>query len=208
MNITILKNLIDNIDTSTYNKLIFMILMIFIFSIIYTFFNNQDFAGWVNVNVRSFPEDIKKKIRMFYIFSNKYRTFMTKEEFISIPIIKINNELYILRKKIEGIDTKKNKQMMEILFETFSSNNKLHLDNFLDIPFKIELYKYNINNLNEIPYQIILTNKYAVRDYFDRLYYSVIIQTSIGFGDIFPANRRLRLVTMLQAFSTIFILFI
>ncbi len=48
--------------------------------------------------------------------------------------------------------------------------------------------------------------KSAVENYFDRLYYSTIIQTSIGIGDIFPSSKKVRFVTMIQALITIIIL--
>ena len=48
----------------------------------------------------------------------------------------------------------------------------------------------------------------AVATFFDRLYYSVITQTTLGTGDIFPASRKVRILAMLQAMSTIFILLI
>ena len=52
----------------------------------------------------------------------------------------------------------------------------------------------------------IKNKKYSVENYFDRLYYSTIIQTSIGIGDIYPATEKVRIVTMIQALSTILII--
>ena len=42
--------------------------------------------------------------------------------------------------------------------------------------------------------------------FIDRLYYSVVVQTTLGLGDIYPASRKLRMLTMLQAISTIFLI--
>lgn len=43
---------------------------------------------------------------------------------------------------------------------------------------------------------------------FDRLYYSTVIQTTLGFGNILPSDNRLRVFTMIQALSTILIILV
>lgn len=45
-------------------------------------------------------------------------------------------------------------------------------------------------------------------DYFNRLYYSIILQTSVGFGDIVPLRTSLRMMSMIQALASMFLLII
>ncbi len=45
-----------------------------------------------------------------------------------------------------------------------------------------------------------------VTGYFERLYYSAIVQTTIGLGDIVPNSKRARVITMVQALTTILLI--
>lgn len=86
--------------------------------------------------------------------------------------------------------SEEHKTQENALLLEFNQNNH-SLTNF----FTLNNYVYNKNGLN-------------VYNYFDRLYFSIITQTTIGFGDIYPATRELRFIVSLQALSTIFLLFI
>ena len=41
---------------------------------------------------------------------------------------------------------------------------------------------------------------------FDRLYFSSIVQSNLGLGDVFPASKRTRIILMLQTFVTYIII--
>ncbi len=49
---------------------------------------------------------------------------------------------------------------------------------------------------------------FTLVDLFHRLFYSVVIQTTLGFSELYPDNLLLRFITMIQALSTIFIIII
>lgn len=204
MRADILDRLLKGSSKDNIKKINYVVIMIFIFSIIYTFFDNDQFAGWINISTKTFPGYDRVKMEVYYKHAKRYKNFMTKEEFLEIPMLKINEELHIIKDPTP--ETRNFIPLQEAIFKAYSHYNKLRVEDFVTIPFRVHLYKYDIEHAAYIPNEIILTNKYAVTDYFDRLYYSVIIQTALGFGDIFPNNKLLRLFTMLQAFSTIFII--
>lgn len=196
------KNLYKNHNVY---KIIYILLMVFIFSIIYTFFDDNEFAGWIEFTHASslFDIDHKTKVKIFSKYAKEYQNFLTKTEFMRIPIVKDNYDLYIYQRPSYFSESPENIKVRSLLFDVYSQDNKMSLDEFTSIPFKLE--QYDEKEL-EILKMIDLSRKFAVTNYFDRLYYSVTIQTTLGFGDIFPASKALRFFTMLQALSTIFII--
>ena len=188
-------------------KIVYVIVMIFIFSIIYTFFDNEEFAGWIELSDTSllFEMHRKQKFKIFSHYAKKYRNFLDQDEFMKIPIVKIGNSLIIADKPSEKSNAKEDLKIRKFLFDIYAMDNKMSIDEFTSIPIKLDTRKeYSAELLKAID----LSNKFSVTDYFDRLYYSTTIQTTLGFGDIFPADKMLRFYTMLQALSTIFIIVI
>ena len=192
---------------NNFKKIYYVIFMILIFSLLYTFFSNEDFAGWIEVsnNPYFFIDKFKIKFYVFTEYSKKYKNFITKDEFMKIPIMKLGNYLHILNKNNKKKLKDKNKKIKEIFFNIYAIDNKLSLDEFTSLPFKYDLYDIKTDKISKL---LAMSTKYSVSDYFDRLYFSIITQTTVGYGDIFPANRLLRILTMLQALSTIFIIVI
>ena len=72
----------------------------------------------------------------------------------------------------------------------------------------VRLQNIKIPNDLVLPFDGTLNMGKAVVDYFDRLYFSVITQTTLGYGDIFPASRKVRIISMFQALSTVLIFII
>ena len=67
-------------------------------------------------------------------------------------------------------------------------------------------------NVNMVPnftknYDINTAKKLSsVSTMFDRLYFSAIVQSNLGLGDVFPASKRTRVLLMLQTFVSYIIL--
>lgn len=195
------------LNKHNFKKVYYVIFMILVFSLLYTFFSNEDFAGWIEVsnNPYFFIDKFKIKFYVFTEYSKKYKNFITKDEFMKIPIMKLGNYLHVLNKNNKETLKDKNKKIKEIFFNIYAIDNKLSLDEFTSLPFKYDLYDIKTDKVSKL---LAMSTKYSVSDYFDRLYFSIITQTTVGYGDIFPANRLLRFLTMLQALSTIFIIVI
>jgi len=199
-----LKKTFRNVNKPKTEKIIYVVLMIILFSFIYTFFENKEFAGWIDVADKTLFLDLEhdEKIKIFSKYAQKYGNFLNRDEFSQIPIVKINNNLHVLNKKTYLSEKPENIHIRKLLFDIYAHDNKMTLDEFTNIPIKTDLY----DSKEYFRKAIYLSDKFAVTDYFDRLYYSATIQTTLGFGDIFPANKALRFFTMLQAISTIFII--
>ena len=51
-----------------------------------------------------------------------------------------------------------------------------------------------------------VTEKHPLQQFYDRLYFSVVTGTTIGYGDIYPQSNKVKFICMLQVFTTIAIL--
>lgn len=185
-------------------KIIFVVLSILIFSIIYMFFDNREFGGFMDVEQKFLDqterERLKKKIFKQYAGNKNY---LNKEDFIKIPIVKIEGNILIIKPENMTDKLKLKNGELTALFNLYQTNDRLSFELFDLMPITMGYYDMDIDDINKFfEYK---TN--SVINYFDRLYYSVIVQSSLGLGDVFPNTRKLRTVTMFQALTT-FIIFI
>ena len=93
----------------------------------------------------------------------------------------------------------------------------LTLKQFLNMPINANIIPKTVfdqkNNVKEISREdskIIKSYKRqtldSIRTTFDRLYFSVIIQSNLGLGDVFPASKRTRILLILQTFISYIII--
>ena len=175
------------------------------FTFMYYTCDNKEFAGWMNSEARIYTNDDKIKYSIFKKYKNSKNNYITLIEFLNIPIT-VKDNIYYYSNKYDN-----DKQIINrILFNSYDrdNNGKIYLQSFLDLPIKTSLITKVKTDKIEFPYDSKIVMGPAVATFFDRLYYSVITQTTLGTGDIFPASRKVRILAMLQAMSTIFILLI
>ena len=187
------------------SKVKYAIGCIIFFTFMYYTCNDKEFAGFLNSEARIYTNEDKIKYAIFKKYKNDKNDYITLVEFLNIPIKLMNREYYYSK----NYDL--NKQIINrIIFYSYDSNNngKLDLKTFLDLPIKTDLITTIKTDKIEFPYQSKIQMGRAVVTFFDRLYYSVVTQTTLGTGDIFPASRKVRILSMLQAMSTIFILLV
>ena len=178
---------------------------IIFFTFMYYTCNNREFAGWINSEARVYTDEDKLKYSIYKKYKTDKKNYITLIEFLNIPIT-VKNNIYYYSNKYD-LD----KQIINrILFNSYDNNNngKIHLRSFLDLPIKTDLLTHIKTNKIEFPYDSKIVMGPAVATFFDRLYFSIVTQTTLGMGDIFPASRKVRILTMLQAMSTIFILLV
>ena len=183
-------------------KTISLFFFILIFTIIYSFFDNHHFGGFLKVLSSKYDKKQLKNIYIFQLFS-KNKKFLQLHEFLKIPLFKYQNNIIISKERYNNsraltIDEK------ELLFYIFSNNNLyLKLDEFLKIP--IIIYVELNHDFNK---KII--NNFAKNNIFlyifYRFYYSINIQSLLGSADIYPASNSLRLVVIIQVIVTLLIL--
>lgn len=195
-----------NLSKKKRYKVLYSLLSVILFSIIYYFFPENSFAGWININKHPFSELDKQKIRIFYYFSKEYKDFFSYQEFIKLPIVKRGSIIYILDKKTKETEDSDNLKVRIMLFNEYQLNEKVTLEEFMRMPINVLKFDERIRHFGVIPNHVILTETYAVNSYFDCLYYSIITQTLCGFGDIFPNTMPLRFVSMSQALTSFIII--
>mgnify|MGYP000023437970 CR=1 FL=1 len=190
-------------------KIILYLISILLFSIIYNFCQDNEFAGWVDTTSKSLLEEDKYMAYIFQKYSNK-KNYINLNNFLKIPIYKKDNEWFVLEKENYITNNYKNKEEKYKLFNKLKNyNNLLNENEFLGVSISIE----NINT-NNIPYDINFPINFktpkasAVNSYFDRLYFSCISQSLLGYGDIFPISNRTRIIVIFQSVISIGIFFI
>ena len=187
------------------SKVKYAVCCIIFFTFMYYTCNDKDFAGWINSEARIYTDDDKRKYSIYDKYKNKNNNYITLLEFLNIPITVKDREYYY----VEKYDL--NKQIINrIIFNSYDTNNngKLDMHVFLNLPIKTDLITNIKTKKIEFPYDSKIVMGPTVATFFDRLYFSVVTQTTLGTGDIFPASRKVRILSMLQAMSTIFILLI
>ena len=190
-------------------KIILYSISVLLFSIIYNYCEDNEFAGWVDTASKSLLEEDKYMAYVFNKYSNN-KNYINVNDFLKIPIYKKDNEWFVLEKNNNITDDYKNKEDKYKLFNKLKNyNNLLYENEFLGVSISIE----NIN-INNIPYDMNFPINFdtpktsAVNSYFDRLYFSCITQSLLGYGDIFPISNRTRIIVILQSIISIGIFFI
>ena len=192
------------IKTSHFIKLVVMVSLIFFFSIIYSWFPDEGFVGWVNISDDSMYKSATYRYFTFLKYNGTGDDLMDLQTFMKIPmaIISTSGHLAVFKAPTSTTEQYNRSGEQEKLFYMYAKkNNMITINEFISIPFIIMS-----PSMEKVSPKIIMTQRLAVQNWFDRLYYSVITQSAIGFGDIFPGTRMLRLVTMLQAVSTLIVL--
>ena len=196
------------------SKIIYTLVCIFYFFFLYSICNDIEFSGWVNTNYMDYTDVQFRRYYIFQKYVKENRKFITREEFLKIPVMKDGNSLYF----IGPIQDKDNYKFYQIqlanstksfLFDLYDKNGNglLSLSQFLKIPIKTDKIKYiKLNSKDKLILQNRIIQGAKVTSLFDRLYFSFITQTTLGYGDIFPASRRVKTIAMTQALSTIFII--
>lgn len=187
-----LNNKILNLSTyKITRKLLASIFSALFFSFIYSLFNNNNFIIYHHqINQK------KAKIYLEQIF-NKYQQngFINQNIFMNLPFEKYNQTVYI--KWGRKVNHKLNKELFA--FYDATNNKKLSKKEFLEIPINYSRQKFNTGEFDDI--KLFYDN-----DYLNRLYFSVVTQFTIGYGDIVPISNILKLIVMFQIILAFYII--
>ena len=111
----------------------------------------------------------------------------------------------------------KNKVKKEIKEAFYNQNNlsNFNIDNYEEDIIKVskkeekaidDTTKKIKNVVKDTELDVQKVKPSFVQRYFDRLYFSVITGTTLGYGDIYPSTNILKSLTMLQTLSTIILI--
>lgn len=187
-----LNNKILNLNTNKITKkFVASFYCAFFFSFIYSLFSNNNFIIYHHkIN--------KKKARIYLeqIF-NKYQQNGSINEniFMNLPFDKYNNNVYI--KWGDKVNLKLNKKLFS--FYDATNDKKLSKKEFLEIPIDYSRQKLNTGEFNDIKH-------FYDNDYLNRLYFSIVTQFTIGYGDIVPISNILKLIVMCQIILAFYII--
>ena len=186
----------------TYRKIWYTIICVIFFSLVYLSCKNKEFAGWLNSEGAHYTENDKKKYVLFKKYGHDKKTIV-RDEFSNMPIFKIDNK-YVFENLVgKNFNPLEVMRMRSDIYDAFTKDNDMDFKIFREIPINIDQFNIDVPSDLEIPFDGTLNLGSAVTDYFDRLYFSVVTQTTLGYGDIFPASRKVRVITMFQALSTL-----
>jgi len=183
-------------------KIYLAIISVLFFTLLYSICENDEFHGWVDTKkIRSNEE--KKYLQSLY---NKFvgkDGFVHLKKFLEMPIIMKDNKFFLTDDDDEKSQEKKEIKNRETLFKIFDKNNedKLTEKMFLKMPLKLDMVS-KFSQVYSTTYPNQQDNNNAVNTIFDRFYFSCIIQSNLGLGDIYPSSRRVRLIMLLQVFVT------
>ena len=183
-------------DKKIYLTFIFLLF----FTILYAYCDDNEFHGWVDT--ARFRTNIEKKYlsNLFYKFAKKGYGYLRLDQFLKMPIIVRENKFYFSDNNSEITDPA-NIGAKKILFSIYDkqNKNKITYKEFLDLPIEVDSIPGSDKTYKPItPYDTKENNTNAVNTIFDRLYFSAIIQSNLGLGDIFPASKRVRIIMLLQ----------
>jgi hypothetical protein len=133
----------------------------------------------------------------FLIFGAIYYFLCDDYEFGGINILQEEIRKSSLKKFINTLE--KGYLDDNIKEEINEKINKGEIDKNLNKKINKETEITSINN--------DITNKNRIQKFFDRVYFSIVTGTTLGYGDIYPLSNRVKIIVVLQLLTTIIILF-
>ena len=178
-------------------KIYMSFISLIFFTILYALCNNDEFHGWIDTEEvkPNIEQNFTKNIFKKYSKSTKY---LTNKEFLNIPIVDKDGKFYFVSEKDKEYKKKENITSKNILFRIYSSDGRLYFNKFNQMPILLNLMD-GFNKPHKILYPSARYKKSrAVNSLFDRFYFSIIVQSNLGLGDIFPASKRVRIIMIIQ----------
>lgn len=178
-------------------KIYLSFISLIFFTILYALCNNDEFHGWIDTEVKK--PDIEQNFtkNIFKKFSNK-KNYLTFKDFEKIPIVDKDGKFYFVSEEDKEYKKEENITSKKILFRIYSVDGRLYFDKFSQMPILLNLLDgYNTPHKILYPSRRLKKSR-AVNSLFDRFYFSIIVQSNLGLGDIFPASKRVRMIMILQ----------
>tara|TARA_Y200000002_G_scaffold382303_1_gene398911 strand:- start:6373 stop:6876 length:504 start_codon:yes stop_codon:yes gene_type:complete len=137
-------------------------------------------------------------VASFFIYGLIYFFFCYDTEFKGINIVKDKLRDDIVQKYVEKV--KKHELSEKSEKELAKKIQGGHVNP-----------EYDENMSNEVDPEMkeiseSVTKKDSLQSFFDRFYFAVVTGTTLGYGDIQPASNKVKIITLLQLMTTIYIL--
>lgn len=134
----------------------------------------------------------------FFIYGLIYFFFCYDTEFKGINIVQDKLRDDTIQKYIEKVKNKEltAKSEKEIAEKIQGGHVNLEYDEKLKQEVDPEVYRVSKE----------VTKKTSLQEFFDRFYFAVVTGTTLGYGDIQPASNKVKVLTLCQLMTTIYIL--
>jgi len=181
-------------------KFFLLVVTSIIFSFIYNFVPNNEFGTWVSSDAVKYNLGYQFLNYMF----NKYadnRNQITKDRLLQMPIYRhpVDGKIHLLSEGNEVTDASRSIKLKEELYDVYrNKDGVITSEIFLKMPFSIE-HIPSEKILSVVPHKYY--EKYyksPVHNYKDKLYFSIVTQALLGYGDIVPASDRVRFLVIVQ----------
>jgi len=183
-------------------KIYLFIISVLFFTILYSFCGDDEFHGWIDTEKLKVNEQKKYLQTLYNKYVNKDGS-LALDSFLKMPIILKNKKYYLEDENDESTKKKEMIKSREVLFKIFDKNNdgKINENTFLNMPLRLDfISKFTEGYATTTPYGQFGNG--VATDIFQRFYFSVIIQSNLGLGDLFPASKRTRIIAIVQIFIT------
>lgn len=170
-----MKNIYNKYNKSiNKNKIIILFVLMTIFSIIYTFLDDSNFAG-----VNKFQETIKEEVIKEKVKKEIIENYTNIQDGFNTVNTYYDN-------KIDGFND---------LYETY--------DNFVKEKIIDETTKKTEKEVKNDELEIHKISPNIFVKFFNRLYFSIITGCLLGYGDIYPVTMVAKLISSIQGLTTI-----
>lgn len=133
----------------------------------------------------------------FFVFGIIYYIFCDDYEFGGINILQEEIRKSSVKKFVNKVEKGyiDNATKREISDQISEGDIDKDLDNKLS------------KETNKISIKDSVKKKSRMQKFFDRMYFSIVTGTTLGYGDIYPMSNKLKLIVILQLLTTISIIF-
>lgn len=134
----------------------------------------------------------------FFVYGLIYFFFCYDTEFKGINLVKDKLREDVVQKYVEKV--KKHELSVESEKELAKKIQAGHVNPEYDEKMSNEVDP-DVKEISES-----VTKKDSLQSFFDRFYFAVVTGTTLGYGDIQPASNKVKILTLLQLMTTIYIL--
>lgn len=136
----------------------------------------------------------------FFVFGIIYTLFCKDYEFGGINLIQDQMKQKLVDKYVEKVKTKDISRTDEDKIAGKLQTGEVDPEDDVDLKANVDTNTLNVKKS--------VTEKHILQRFFDRFYFAVVTGTTLGYGDIYPVSNKVKVLSILQLFTTVYILIV
>ena len=136
----------------------------------------------------------------FFVFGIIYTSFCRDYEFGGINLIQDQMKQTLVDTYVEKVKTKNISKNDEMKIADKLQTGEVDPEDDLELKANVDAKTLNVNKS--------VTEKDILQRFFDRFYFAVVTGTTLGYGDIYPVSNKVKVLSVLQLFTTVYILIV